>query len=29
MTDMGKKRLSQNVQDWVEARRRFHLSHAR
>jgi len=25
---MGKKRLSQNVQDWVEARRRFHLSHA-
>jgi hypothetical protein len=28
MTDMGKKRLSQNVQNWVEARRRFHLSHA-
>jgi hypothetical protein len=28
MRDMGKKRLSQNVQDWVEARRRFHLSHA-
>jgi len=27
MTDMGKK-LSQNLQDWVEARRRFHLSHA-
>ena len=25
---MGKKRLSQNVQAWVEARRRFHLSHA-
>jgi len=25
---MGKKELSQNVQDWVEARRRFHLSHA-
>jgi hypothetical protein len=28
MTDMVKKRLSQNVQDWVEARRRFNLSHA-
>ncbi len=24
---MGKK-FSQNLQDWVEARRRFHLSHA-
>lgn len=28
MTDMGKKKLSQNLQDWVEARRRHHLSHA-
>ncbi|MGH2668630.1 MAG: hypothetical protein ACRDH5_05835 [bacterium] len=28
MTDMGKKKLSQQLQDWVEARRRFHLSHA-
>src|SRR5712671_6145892 len=27
MTDMGKK-FSQNLQDWIEARRRFHLSHA-
>ena len=27
MTDMGKK-FSQNLQDWVEARRRFHLSRA-
>ena len=25
---MGKKKLSQNLKDWVEARRRFHLSHA-
>ncbi len=25
---MGKKWLSQNLKDWVEARRRFHLSHA-
>ena len=25
---MGKKQLSQNLKDWVEARRRFHLSHA-
>lgn len=25
---MGKKRLSQNIQDWVEARKRFQLSHA-
>ncbi len=25
---MSKKKLSQNLQDWVEARRRFHLSHA-
>ena len=24
---MGRKKLSQNLQDWVEARRRFHLSH--
>lgn len=28
MTDMGKKKLSQHLQDWVEARRRLHLSHA-
>lgn len=28
MTDMGKKKLAQNLQDWVEARRRHHLSHA-
>ncbi|MGH6635792.1 MAG: hypothetical protein ACRED0_06525 [Gammaproteobacteria bacterium] len=25
---MGKKKLWQNLQDWVQARRRFHLSHA-
>lgn len=25
---MGKKKLSQGLQDWVEARKRFHLSHA-
>ena len=25
---MGKKKLSQSLQDWVEARKRFHLSHA-
>jgi len=25
---MGKKKLSQDLQDWVEARRHFHLSHA-
>jgi hypothetical protein len=25
---MGKKKLSQTLGDWVEARRRFHLSHA-
>ncbi len=25
---MGKKNLAQSVQDWVEARRRFDLSHA-
>ena len=25
---MGKKKLPQNLQDWVEARKRFHLSHA-
>jgi hypothetical protein len=28
MTHMGKKELSQNLHDWVEARRRHHLSHA-
>ncbi len=28
MTGMGKKKLSQNLQDWVEARKRFDLSHA-
>ncbi len=28
MTDMGKKKLPQNIQDWVEARKRHHLSHA-
>lgn len=26
--DMGKKKLAQNIQDWVDARRRHHLSHA-
>jgi len=25
---MGKKTIPQNLQDWVEARRRHHLSHA-
>ena len=25
---MAKKKLPQNLQDWVEARKRFHLSHA-
>ena len=25
---MGKRKLSQSLQDWVEARRRHHLSHA-
>lgn len=25
---MGKSKLAQSFQDWVEARRRFHLSHA-
>src|SRR5947207_12993844 len=25
---MSKKRLSHSLQDWVEARKRFHLSHA-
>ncbi len=25
---MGKKKLSQNLQDWVDARKRHHLSHA-
>ena len=28
MNGVGKKKLSQNLQDWVEARRRHHLSHA-
>src|SRR6058998_539243 len=28
MSAMGKKKLSRNQEDWVEARRRFHLSHA-
>jgi len=28
MTKMGKKPLPQNLQDWVEARKRHHLSHA-
>jgi hypothetical protein len=28
MTDMSKSKLPQNLQDWVEARRRHHLSHA-
>ena len=26
--DMGKKKLPQNLQEWVEVRKRFHLSHA-
>ena len=25
---MGKKKVPQKLQDWVDARRRFHLSHA-
>jgi len=25
---MAKKRLAQNLQDWIAARKRFHLSHA-
>lgn len=28
MTNLGKNKLSQKVRDWVEARKRFHLSHA-
>jgi hypothetical protein len=28
MTDMGKKKLAQDIQDWVDARRRYRLSHA-
>jgi hypothetical protein len=28
MTDMGKPKLPQNLQDWIEARKRFRLSHA-
>ena len=28
MSAMGKKKLPRNHQDWVEARRRFQLSHA-
>src|SRR5213593_2991768 len=28
MTDMGKKKLAQDLQDWVDARRRHRLSHA-
>jgi hypothetical protein len=28
MTDMATKKLPQKLQDWVEARKRFHLSHA-
>jgi hypothetical protein len=28
MTDMSKKKLSQGLQDWVDARKRHHLSHA-
>jgi hypothetical protein len=28
VTNMGKKTLPQNLQDWVEARKRHHLSHA-
>jgi hypothetical protein len=27
MTSMGKKKLSQKLRDWVDARKRFHLSH--
>jgi hypothetical protein len=26
--NMGKKKIPQNLQDWVEARKRHHLSHA-
>jgi hypothetical protein len=28
VTSMGKKTLPKNLQDWVEARKRHHLSHA-
>jgi hypothetical protein len=28
VTSMGKRSLPQNLQDWVEARKRHHLSHA-
>jgi len=28
MKPMAKRKLSQNLQDWIAARRRFHLSHA-
>jgi hypothetical protein len=28
MTNMGRKKLSQDLQNWIEARKRFHLSHA-
>jgi len=28
MTDMGRKKLSQGLLDWIEARKRFRLSHA-
>lgn len=28
MTDMGRKALSQDVLNWIEARKRCHLSHA-
>jgi hypothetical protein len=28
ITDMGKPKLPQYLQDWIEARRRFRLSHA-
>ena len=28
MTDMAEKKLPQNLQEWVEARKRHHLSHA-
>ena len=28
MTDMGREKLSQDILNWIEARKRFHLSHA-
>ncbi len=28
MRTMAKRKLSQNLQDWIEARKRHHLSHA-